>query len=172
MRRALLAPVLAAGLLLAGCTPTVALTPAPQATSPRCASVVVGLPETIGGAARRETDAQGTAAWGTPAAVTLTCGVRVPEVSTDLCYPLDGVDWLSADVRGADGRTQRVLTVYGRTPATQLVLPADSTVSAHDALTALSEPIRDATRPNGRRCISVTDAPAATATATAIPTAS
>ncbi|MGT2426520.1 hypothetical protein [Amnibacterium kyonggiense] len=66
MRRALLvAAAVSTALLLTGCAPTISLRPAPEATSVGCAGVVVRLPGAIGGAARRDTDAQGTAAWGT-----------------------------------------------------------------------------------------------------------
>ncbi len=151
MTRILLAPVLAVGLLLTGCAPTVTLTPAPQATTVGCAGVVVGLPDTIAGAQRRTTDAQGTAAWGTPVAATLTCGVRVPEVSELRCYTRDGVDWLY-DERSLGGSTRGVLTAYGRVPAAQVVVDQRE-VSVNDVVTALSDPIKAGTKANGRRCV-------------------
>lgn len=138
----------AACLLLAGCAPTVALAPAPAATSVGCASVVVGLPAAIAGAERRNTDGQGTAAWGTPASVTLRCGVRTPQISSLPCTTVDGVDWLLQDVDG-----KRVLTTYGRDPGVQLVTEPDA-VSANDVLTSLSDTIDGATRATDRVCLS------------------
>lgn len=149
MRRAPLLPaVIAAALLLAGCTPTVSLDPAPEATSVGCAGVVVRLPDRVAGAARRTTDAQGTAAWGTPASVTLRCGVAVP-VTTD-CATIDGVDWLTQH-RTIDGADWLVYTTYGRSPATQLLVDRDGVI-ADTVLTALSDPIAAATRTTGVRC--------------------
>jgi hypothetical protein len=151
MRRAVLLPAVLLALPLTGCAPTVSLTPAPQATSVGCAGVIVRLPEDIDGAGRRSTDAQGTAAWGVPASVTLTCGVRTPVVTGTPCQTVGGVDWLLESKRIA-GIDRRVLTTYGRTPGTQVVVdPAQ--VSADAALHALSEPIAAATR-STVRCLS------------------
>lgn len=151
MRRTLLLPlVIAVALLLAGCTPTVSLQPAPEATSVGCAGVIVRLPQTVGSAARRTTDAQGTAAWGTPASVTLRCGVATP-VTTD-CATIDGVDWLTQH-RTIDGADWLVYTTYGRSPATQLLVdPAG--VIADTVLTTLSDPVAAATKRTGARCLS------------------
>lgn len=150
----LLPAVLTAALLLAGCTPTVSLNPAPEATSVGCAGVVVRLPDRVAGAARRTTDAQGTAAWGTPASVTLRCGVAVP-VTTD-CTTIDGVDWLT-QYRSIDDRDWLVYTTYGRSPATQLLVDRDGVI-ADTVLTALSDPIAAATSSTGVRCPSGSEA--------------
>jgi hypothetical protein len=152
MRRVLVDPVAAAALLLTACTPTVSLQPAPQATAVGCAGVVVRMPETIGSAARRTTDAQGTAAWGMPASVTLTCGVSTPVVATD-CTTIDGVDWLLQE-RSIDGAQRQVFTTYGRNPTTQLVVDV-SAVTADTVLQALSDPIGSATKKTDVKCLSV-----------------
>ena len=141
------AAVAAACLVLTGCASTVALEPAPDATSAACASVVVGLPQTIAQADRRNTDAQGTAAWGTPASVTLRCGVETPDASALPCTTVEGVDWLLQD-RGDD----RVLTTYGRTPGVQVLTTPET--SANDALQALSAAVADGTRGTQRECLS------------------
>jgi hypothetical protein len=154
MRRVLLLPVLAAGLLLAGCAPTVSLAPAPQATSVGCAGVVVRLPEAIGSATRRTTDAQGTAAWGVPASITLTCGVLTPAATTTDCTTIGGVDWLLQE-RTIDGASRQVLTTYGRSPGTQVVIdPAQ--VTADTVLNAVSDPVAAATRKT-KQCLSISD---------------
>lgn len=147
MRRAAAALAAAACLLLAGCASTVTLDPAPDATSVGCASVVVGLPQTIAQADRRTTDAQGTAAWGTPASVTLRCGVTTPQVSALPCTTVEGVDWL-LQVDGDD----RVLTTYGRTPGVQVLTTQET--SANDALQALSAAVADGTTAEARECLS------------------
>lgn len=153
MRR--LVPALATCLLLSGCASTVSLTPAPDATAVGCARVIVGIRDVdaIGAAERRNTDAQGTAAWGTPASVTLYCGVETPVASTVRCYPYRGIDWLSTD----SGR-DRVLTTFGREPGVQIITTPG--VSINDALDELADPIAGATRATGRTCLGATDAPA------------
>ena len=157
MRR-VLAPVgVVAVLLLAGCAPTVSMTPAPQATSPRCAGVIVRLPDTVGTAERRATDAQATAAWGLPASVTLTCGVFTPPVSTTTCLTIGGIDWL-VEQRRIDGASRSVATTYGRDPGTQVVVDS-AVIGADAALDAVSEPIATATRATGQRCLAPTDTP-------------
>jgi hypothetical protein len=123
VRRALALPAVAACVLLAGCSPIVTLTPAPQATAVACAGVVVRLPGRILTEDKRETDAQGTAAWGEPVRISLRCGVTTTPPSSQ-CVTFDEVDWKVQSARSADGRQQYVLTTYGRTPAVQVVLDA------------------------------------------------
>jgi hypothetical protein len=126
----------AAALALAGCTPTVSLEPAPAATDPDCAAIVVRLPDTVAGAQRRDTDAQGTAAWGTPASVLLHCGVPVPGPTTDRCISIDNVDW----VEDASKDPVFTYTTYGRDPATQVTIDAGA-ISGSTALTDVSRAV-------------------------------
>jgi hypothetical protein len=109
-------------LLLAGCSPIVSLAPAPRATAVACAGVVVRLPDRLVNADKRETDAQGTAAWGEPVTVSLRCGVTATPPSSQ-CVTFEKVDWKVQAVP-ADRPTRYVLTTYGRTPAVQVVLNA------------------------------------------------
>jgi hypothetical protein len=109
---------------LTGCTQTVALQPAVNAIDPLCASVVVHLPETVAGLEQRDTNAQGTSAWGEPSAVILRCGVPVPDPTSTLpCVTADGVDWLR-DEGERDG--DFVFTTYGRSPATEVIINRDA----------------------------------------------
>lgn len=156
MRWALAAPVAAVALLLAGCTPVVALTPAPQATSVGCAGVIVRLPATIGGAAQRTVNAQGTAAWGSPATVTLTCGVATPQQSGLSCFQIGGVDWLVDDQRLSDGSRAAVFTTFGRSPGVQIIVKVGS-LSRSDVLPAVSDAIGAATTTTSRTCKSLDD---------------
>ncbi len=129
---------LVAVALLAGCRPTVALEPAPDANNPLCAGVIVSLPDAIGDQERRWTDAQATGAWGTPdTSVILTCGVPVPAPTADLpCSTLGGVDWL-VDDSDFDIEAPAVrVTSYGRDPAVQVYVRTDR-ISANTALAAL-----------------------------------
>jgi Protein of unknown function (DUF3515) len=132
--------VLAVGLLT-GCSPTVALTPAASATSAKCASVVVLLPETVSTLAQRETDAQGTGAWGEPADILLRCGVPVPDPTSALpCVTVDGIDWLRNDKKAP----VYVFTTYGRDPAVAVTInskdvKADGNQALNDLAVAVAE---------------------------------
>ena len=124
-----LLPALAAVVLLgalSGCTQIVPLKPAADAEDTRCADVVVRLPETVGGRdsdlALRQTDAQGTAAWGTPTAAILRCGVPVPDPTSTLrCYTADGIDWLLDE----SDSPNLVYITYGREPAVEVIVNQD-----------------------------------------------
>ncbi len=120
-RRAALAWVtLVAVASLAGCSPIVALTPAPDANNPDCAAVIVRLPDAVAGLPKRQTDAQATGAWGEPDAVVLTCGVDVPAASELPCID-KGVFWLRDDSN--DGYW--LFTSFGRDPAVDVAVDRD-----------------------------------------------
>jgi hypothetical protein len=110
--------------------------------NPTCADVIVRLPETVGELAIRQTNAQGTGAWGTPATVTLTCGVPVPGPTTDLCVDAGGVDWISDDSQAPIYR----FTTYGRDPAIEVIVNQDEStdatiVTGRTALDALADAV-------------------------------
>lgn len=110
---------------LAACTPVVSLQPAKDAVDPLCASVIVALRQypTVADLPARQTDAQGTAAWGDPAAVILHCGVTPPgPTASQQCRTFEGVDWLIDDSRNPIV----VATTYGRTPAIEVVIETDA----------------------------------------------
>jgi hypothetical protein len=111
----LLAPFLLA--LLTACVPTVPLTPAVNATDPKCAEIIVRLPKSIVDQPLRETNAQATGAWGNPTSVLLRCGVAQPAPSAS-CSTVNGIDWV-VDVSGSP---RYVYTTWGRSPATQVVV--------------------------------------------------
>ena len=121
--------------VLTGCTPTVALTPATHATSAVCADVVAQLPNTVSTLAQRQTNAQGTGAWGTPADILLRCGVPVPDpTSTLVCITVDGIDWLRNDKQAP----VYVFTTYGRSPAVAVTINSkDAKADGNQALTDL-----------------------------------
>jgi len=111
----LLAPLLLASLT--ACAPTVPLTPAANATDPKCAEIIVRLPKSVVDQPLRETNAQATGAWGNPASVLLRCGVAQPAPSAT-CSTVNGIDWV-VDVSGSP---RYVYTTWGRSPATQVVV--------------------------------------------------
>ena len=155
---------------LTACTTSVALTPAEHATSADCASVVVRLPDTVGGLGRHETNAQGTGAWGSPSGALLFCGVKVPGPSTLLCYRVNGIDWLF-DPKGDPNMSY---TTFGRDPAVQVIVN-DKVASPGNVLNDLSDAVSQ-TPATGHQCASVaetlgdgTGSPAATPSPSASP---
>ena len=138
-------------MLLTGCSPIVALDPAPHANDPACADVIVRLPDTLQNLPRRETNAQATGAWGEPAAILLRCGVTVPTASDLPCVETDGFQWLRDDSKAPS----YVFTSYGRTPAIAVVID-QTKLSPGPALQDL-EPLVAFTKPNGHKCLSVED---------------
>ena len=142
-RRTLACAALAATLALAGCSTTVSLQPAGDAGNPRCADVMVRLPDAVSTVDRVWTDAQSTASWGTPSAVILSCGVDVPGPSTLTCVTFQGVDWI---IKPEKNDTYRA-TTFGRTPALQLLIDTkrvDSNAVLNSISTAASTLTKDA----------------------------
>jgi hypothetical protein len=139
--RGLAAAAAAAALLavLAGCAPTVALEPAAHATNAKCASVIASLPGSVSTLAKRNTNAQGTGAWGTPADILLYCGAPVPDpTSTLVCITVDGVDWLRNDAKAPI----YVFTTYGRDPAIAVTVNSkDVKADGNAALTDLAQAV-------------------------------
>lgn len=139
-----------AGLALAGCAPTVALDPAPDATNPECAEMIVRLPRAVADQDIRETNAQATAAWGDPASVLLRCGITIPGPTSLPCYNINGVDWIEDE---SDKPSFRFVT-YGRDPATEVIIDSTS-VSGGTALIDLADVI--SVVPQTKKCTSVQD---------------
>jgi len=128
------AALLVAGVtLLTGCTSSVPLDPAADATNPGCADLIVRLPDTVAEQPSRETNAQSTGAWGDPAAILLHCGVAVPGPTTLPCVTINGIDWIEDDSEAPLYR----FTSYGRDPATEIVIDSDR-VSGSTALVDIS----------------------------------
>jgi hypothetical protein len=151
---------LAAGLLvtlatLTACAPTVALEPAGDANNAGCADVIVRLPDTVADLTRRETNAQSTAAWGSPEVpnqpgVLLRCGVDVPAASTLPCVPLEGVYFLRDD---SDPDFLK-FTTFGRDPAIDVIVDTNTVpgVALNELLPALAF-----LPTNGLECTDVVD---------------
>ena len=146
---AVAAAVLASGLL-SGCSPTVALSPAADATSAKCASGSVLLPNTVSTLAQRTTNAQGTGAWGTPADILLYCGVPVPDPTSNFpCVTVDGIDWLRNDKHAP----VYIFTTYGRDPAVSVTVNSkDVKADGNQALNDVA--IAVASIPSKHRCVS------------------
>ncbi len=114
-------------LLLTGCSATVHLEPADEANSTTCANLMVRLPDTADGQIRRDTDAQGTAAWGQPAAIIFRCGLPLVTVSELPCVTTEGVDWL---VDNSKAPSYRFIT-FGRNPASEVIVDSTKAVGVN-----------------------------------------
>jgi Protein of unknown function (DUF3515) len=166
----LVAPLAALALLatlaLSGCSATIAVEPAPHATDKACADVVVHLPDTVDQQAQRETNAQGTSAWGTPSAVVLYCGVAVPTPTSTLpCVQVGSVYWLRASL----GKNNYAFTTYGRDPAIQVQVDATKVV-AGPVLDDLESSVTYS-KSTGHICTDVEDSLDPDSVATGTPTA-
>lgn len=145
--------VVAAALALTACSsPTVTMTPAPDANNPGCAPVMVRMPDQLGDYDLRTTDAQATAAWGTPTVALLSCGVPVPEVSELPCVQIDGIYWLREELTDS-GDADYAFTTYGTDPAVRLVVDNDQ-LAAGIALDNLGLALSFLPT-NGRQCTSL-----------------
>lgn len=114
-------------LLLAGCAPTVHLSPAEGANSVACAELMVRLSDEVDGLTRRSTDAQSTAAWGEPAAVIFRCGLPEVTVSELKCISEEGVDWLVDDSKAPSYR----FITFGRNPASEVIVDSKNAVGVN-----------------------------------------
>jgi hypothetical protein len=138
------AATLVAGLT--GCTGAVSVQPAPSANAAACAAVQVRLPDVVDQKLDiRATNAQSTAAWGTPTAVLYHCGVAVPTVSDLPCFTQSGVDWIR-DAR----KSTTVYTTFGRSPAVQVVI--DDSRATANVLQELGDAL-DQLPKDGHRCL-------------------
>lgn len=152
MRQRWVAAVAAALMVgLAGCAPLVAMDPADDANSPDCAAVIVRLPDTVGGLAQRETNAQSTAAWGDPDQILLRCGVAVPAASELPCID-KGIFWLRDD--SAEGFWR--FTTFGRDPAIDVVVDKEVASGPGIVLEDLENAV-SFTPQNGLRCTDTDD---------------
>ncbi|WP_434970511.1 DUF3515 family protein [Microbacterium sp. bgisy207] len=135
-------------LLLAACSTTVSLQPAPDANNPACADVTVRFPKTLDGFDRRWTDAQSTGAWGSGASdIIVACGVEVPGPTTLPCSTVGGVDWIVDD---SDAPYYRI-TSFGTDPAVEVYLNSE-TASSAEVLDVLSNIIVQTLPVNGLQC--------------------
>lgn len=150
-RRVTATAVLAA-LALSGCGSAVTVAGAPHNTDPRCASAMLGMPESMGELPQRETTSQGTTAYGDPSGVIVRCGVDEPGPTTDPCTEVNGVDWLISEVSGQQNQWRAVS--YGRSPAVEVLFDT-SRVPSSSALVDMAPAV--AHLPQNRTCQSVSD---------------
>lgn len=124
-------------LALSACSPTVSLEPAQDANNPKCADVIVRLPDSLDGQERRSTNAQSTAAWGNPATIILRCGIEPVEISTLPCVTASGVDWLVDE----SAKPRYRFISFGRAPALEVIVDSEKAVGVN-TLDGLSSAIK------------------------------
>ena len=139
-------------LSLAGCAQTVALDAAPHANNPGCAAISVRLPKSIAGQAERNTDAQGTSAWGDPTTILLRCGVALVGPTTQPCITVSGIDWVLESAQ--DAKVTRYIT-FGRDPATEVIIEHTGYVSDASVLPAFSNAVGSVTQTS--KCLGPND---------------
>jgi hypothetical protein len=135
------AVAVASTLVFAGCSQAVPIETAPLASDPDCAAVVVRLPDALAKDTeaeqqQRETNAQGTGAWGEPASVVLRCGAEAPGPTTDRCVSVNGVDWVIDE----SDAPNYLFTTYGRSPAVEVLVDND-VVSGTTVISELSSAV-------------------------------
>lgn len=157
--RTLLAVVLGGALAasLAACTPSVALKSAAHANDPACAAVEVRLPDTIAGHKRDNTNAQSTAAWGSPVVAQLSCGVAPLGPTTKPCVTIKtdsgAVDWVLEN--DPEDITLQYIT-FGRTPAVTVSIKG---VVDADVLNGLAQAVQQLPVDRSLKCVGASDAP-------------
>jgi hypothetical protein len=150
---------------LSACAQTVSLEPAESAADPACADIIVSLPLVLPSDAEnqdmRQTDAQATAAWGSPASILLRCGIPPQGPTTEPCISINGIDWVEDDSQAPSYR----YVTYGRVPTTEVIIDSEA-VSGTSTLVDLGPAISKI--PQTNKCLGAgdtldipTDAPSA-----------
>jgi len=134
------------------CAAPVVIDPAPYAADPQCASVMLGIPAVVGGLSLRPTSSQATAAYGASAMITVRCGVTPPGPSTERCVAIDtpsaSQDWLVTE-----NDTSWIAVSFGRSPATEVVIPKIRADKAVGEVLAQLSPAASLAKPNGLTCL-------------------
>jgi hypothetical protein len=97
----------------------------------------VRLPDGVDGQERRTTNAQSTAAWGTPTTVILRCGIEPVEISTLPCVTASDVDWLVDESAKPSFR----FISFGRDPAVEVIVDSENAVGVN-ALESLAPAVQ------------------------------
>lgn len=101
------------------------MTAGPEADDPACAQFTVDLGrkvDVLGGFDRVWTDAQATAAWGTPSAILVTCGAEPVVASSNVCQSVGGVDWI---IDNSDPKAY-LMTSFSTSPTVAVYLDLDA----------------------------------------------
>ena len=145
--------LLASALVLAtsGCAAAVVVDPAPYAADPQCASVMLGIPDEVGGLSLRATSSQATAAYGEDAMIIVRCGVEPPGPSSERCVAIETAsasqDWLVTETDDS-----WIAVAFGRSPATEVTIPKIRADQAVGELLAQLSPAVSLADSNGLMC--------------------
>jgi len=143
--------LLAVAAALSGCSNALPVEPAPYASDPDCATVMIAAPEALGGLPMRATTSQATAAYGDEFAIVVRCGVEPPGPSTTPCVEVTSgtsrLGWLVAD----EG-DHWVATSFGRSPAVEALIPKVRADQAVGDLLAELTPSAALAPENGLAC--------------------
>ena len=131
------------GVGLSGCNTTVSLDAGPDANNPGCAAITVRVPDTIDSFHRRYTNAQSTAAWGSPSSILMRCGVTPIGPTTKPCVSVNNIDWVL--VSDPEAETAVYIT-FGRNPATEVIIDHKQGASDAAVLPALAPAIASVER--------------------------
>ncbi len=93
--------------------------PGAQSGNAHCGRMTENAPAKLAGHPKHATKLAGVALWG-DSNIVLRCGVTGIGPTSDPCFSADGVDWVIDTARSTD--TQKVITTYGRTPATEVTV--------------------------------------------------
>ncbi len=157
VRRGAIVIVGTLAVALSGCATPLVVSPAPHAADPHCASVMLAMPDTVGGLDRHATTSQATDAWGDEYPILVRCGVDVPAPTTDACVTITTTGY-TADWIVREDNDSWIATTYGRNPAVEAIVPkirADAAVD--DVLSELTPPASQAPA-TGRACVGLDDA--------------
>ncbi|NTV38862.1 MAG: DUF3515 family protein [Demequinaceae bacterium] len=154
LARTLVMPTLLAGVVLVAapaCTAPVVIDPAPYAADPQCASVMLGIPDEVGGLKLRPTSSQATAVYGKDAMITVRCGVEPPGPSSERCVAIDTAE-ASQDWLVTEDDTSWIAVSFGRAPATEVVIPKVRADQAVGEILAQFGPAVSQADSNGLAC--------------------
>lgn len=140
-----------ASLLLAACSQPLIVDPATYAADPGCASVMLAVPDVLGGLAVRATSSQATSAWGDEFPIIARCGVEPPGPTADTCTEINNPSVTMGWLINEDGDNWVAVT-FGHSPALELRVPK---IRADDAVGDVLAEISDAAAlapTNGLQC--------------------
>lgn len=146
---AAIAALLVAGL--AACARPVGVEPAPSASEPVCAELLLALPDQLGGQERRSTTSQASRAWGDPAIV-LRCGVDPLPPTVEQCVAVSASDGTEVDWVIVEDEDATTLTTYGKIPAVEVTIPAQYAGDA-TILAELTDAVADLSQDGDRECL-------------------
>lgn len=135
----------------AACARPAAVEPAPSASEPVCAVLLLALPEVLGGEDRRSTTSQASRAWGEPPIV-LRCGVTPLGPTVDGCVTIAAGDGFEVDWVVTEDEDHARFVTYGQLPAVEVTIPREY-AGDQTIMTELSSAVATLPRDGDRECL-------------------